>query len=144
MGFGVMFSQSSVGPGQGEFGGCDFKARRTEILEVRFHRFKTDSMRVDIRVSDVNYNLIMDSDDFRCSISEPGGCVDAGGYQTQRINARAVRVQDWRRVVSWEIGSNGGSGPAALRYQYFGGLAIRKSSDPNAWIGLYPSGPEAN
>lgn len=145
---GPMFASGTtdVGRGQGNFSIPDgtLKANRLLVIEERFHRFHADSVKIDVRVSEADGTVVATSADFGCTISgnTTTGCYQSGAGVGDPIGTYGLYIQDWRRFVGFEIGNNGGGGPAAARYIFFGANAIRVSTSSDDWIGLYPAGGE--
>lgn len=146
---------SGYGRGGGLFepyGGFEFKTHHTYRIEHRWHRFKADSARVQVRVYNESGSLVATGADFRCSVSESDQCslggtipgtpgADTVGQYPVLFNSTA---RDLTRMI--EVGDNGNdpSDPSPTAYQIIGGLAIRMSTTATDWIGAYGVSPEGN
>lgn len=147
--YGVGF-QPEAGGGTGRGHGyfrmySTMEARTLYRREHRIHRTDADSVRHQIRISDgVTGELLFTGADFTCATANTGGCVSSGGYRTDTIGAYKAWNNGPNSLNSMEIGNNGandasrGLDPSTPQFWYIGGMAVRVTADPNAWIGTYP------
>lgn len=134
---------SGCGGRGGGFFQSDGKYRmyRLHRIENRWHRVSATRMRLNTRVYDGTTDApVLSGRDLLCnSGSSNGKCAGAGGYGVDTLGQYLTEyslIDGWHSI---ELGNNG-TYPTSRNttYQWIGGVAVRVSADPDAWIGPYP------